>query len=73
MKKALSMLPQDLNGTNAKIIGSVHDEIILEVSEAQTDIVAKILKDTMEEAGRHFLKTVPVVADVNISDNWAGK
>ncbi len=71
MKKALGMLPNALKGTDAKIIACVHDEIILEVPENQSDQVAKILKNTMEEAGRFFLKTVPVVADVSIADCWA--
>jgi hypothetical protein len=35
--------------------------------------VALILKDTMEEAGRSFLKVVPVKAEVVIVDSWAEK
>jgi hypothetical protein len=31
--------------------------------------VALILKDTMEEAGRSFLKVVPVVAEVVVADS----
>lgn len=51
----------------------VHDEILLEVPIEATDEVALILKETMEEAGRSFLKTVPVEADVVVVSSWAEK
>jgi hypothetical protein len=35
--------------------------------------VALILKETMVEAGRVFLKTVPVEADVVIANTWTEK
>jgi DNA polymerase I-like protein with 3'-5' exonuclease and polymerase domains len=35
--------------------------------------VALILKETMEETVRSFLKVVPVEADVVIVDSWAEK
>lgn len=73
LKKALGMLPNALNGTGAKIIGCVHDEIILEAGEAGSERVATILRETMETAGRFFLKTVPVVAEVSVGDSWAEK
>ena len=56
-----------------QIIGCVHDEIILEVEEGQSKKAATVLKQIMEEAGRFFLKTIPVVADVSITDSWADK
>ena len=73
MKKALGMLPIALKGTEAKIIAFVHDEIIFEVNEDASERVAKILRETMETAGRFFLKTVPVVVDVSVGDSWAEK
>ena len=73
LKKALGMFPNALKGTEAKIIGCVHDEIILDVPEVQSEEAAQTLKETMEAAGRFFLKTVPVVVDVSIADSWADK
>jgi DNA polymerase I-like protein with 3'-5' exonuclease and polymerase domains len=35
--------------------------------------VALILKDPMEEAGRSFLKVVPVEVEVVVADSWAEK
>jgi hypothetical protein len=35
--------------------------------------MALILKETMEEAGRSFLKVVPVEAEVVVVESWAEK
>jgi len=73
VKKALAMLADVLSGTGVKIIGSVHDEIILEAPQAKAEWASAILKSTMEQAGRHYLTLVPVVAEVAIADSWAEK
>jgi len=69
VKKALGLLVPRLNGT--RIIGVVHDEILLEALEGDASHAASILKDTMEEAGNSILRKVPCVADVNISSSWS--
>lgn len=51
----------------------VHYEILLEAPIGATDEVALTLKETMEEAGRSFLKIVPVQAEVAIVDSWTEK
>ena len=72
-KIALGRLPFALKGTEAKIIAMIHDEIIIEVPEANAHDAAAILQRTMETAGNEVLKTVPVVAEARIADNWAQK
>jgi len=37
------------------------------------DKLALILKDTMEETGRSFLKTISLEAEVWVVDTWAEK
>jgi DNA polymerase I len=64
-------LPGKLIGTGAKIIGTVHDEIILEVSEDQAESIAEILKTAMIEGGSEFLKNVPIEVEVTIANSWA--
>jgi DNA polymerase-1 len=71
VKKALGMLVERVKGTEIKIIAVVHDEIILESTDAVADDAANLLKSTMEEAGNSILKHVPCQADVNVSQNWA--
>ena len=72
-KIALGRLPSALKGTHAKIIAMIHDEIIIETPEASARDAAAILQWTMESAGNEVLKTVPVVAEARIADNWSQK
>jgi len=51
---------------NAKIIGSIHDEILLEVSEERAEEYARRLKEIMERVGSELLHPVPVKAEVKI-------
>ena len=55
------------------MVACVHDEIILEVEEAQALKAQQILQQVMVAAGRHYLTDVPVVVEATIADNWAGK
>ena len=57
----------------ARIIGTVHDEIILEVPEKMANNAAAILRKTMIEAGKVYLSKVQVEVEVTIGDTWAEK
>ena len=71
IKQALAWLPQAFTGMDARIIGTVHDEILVEAPEDRAESVAQILKTTMEQAGQIYLKTVPVIADTRVGLSWA--
>ncbi len=51
-KESTGLYPQRLADTGLQIIGTVHDEIILEVPDKLAEEVAVILKETMIEAGK---------------------
>ena len=70
IKKALSMLSEPLKAKGARIIGCVHDEIILETLEEPLGNVTSILRNIMEQAGQAFLKYVPVKAEEKIPSCW---
>jgi DNA polymerase I-like protein with 3'-5' exonuclease and polymerase domains len=59
-----------LADTGSQIIGTVHDEIILEVSEKMAGEVAVILKKTMIQAGKAALSKVQIEVEVTVADNW---
>ena len=73
IKNALGMLVDKLDYSSTKIVAIVHDEILLETEQDQAPEVARILKETMEKAGSQYLRLVPLVAEVEIADNWAEK
>jgi DNA polymerase I-like protein with 3'-5' exonuclease and polymerase domains len=62
-----------LADTGARIIGAVHDESILEITEGVANDAAVILKEIMIQAGKAFLSKVPVEVEVTIADTWAEK
>lgn len=72
-KVALAKLPTVLEGTGARLIGFIHDEILLESPEATADEAARILQDCMIRAGETYLKLVPVEVEACVADSWADK
>jgi len=70
-KKALGLLVPRLKDTDTRIIGTIHDEILLEALACDAPYAAEILKSTMEEAGNTVLTHVPCQADVNIAPHWS--
>ncbi len=51
----------------AKIVMQVHDELVVEVSEKESDKAMKVMKDIME----HSIKTnVPIVVDIHKGNSW---
>lgn len=73
IKIALGKLPDALEGTSAKILATVHDEILLESDPLEAEKVSMILKNAMEEAGKKLLKKVPIIAEAKIARNWSEK
>lgn len=73
LKKALTLLRDELEGTGARIIGCVHDEILVETPAACAAEVAEMTGRTMEKAGRAWLEQVPVPASVVVGRSWAEK
>jgi DNA polymerase I len=54
-------------GLGAQLLMQVHDELLVEVPEAEVEKVTAILKHEMESA---VTLDVPLVADVGVGDNW---
>ena len=73
VKNAMGMLYHALKDFDAAMVAVVHDEIVLECCENQAQEVAKVLKQTMEQAGSMYLRSIPVIADAHIAESWAEK
>ena len=72
-KKALCILHDRSRHNEIRIIGCIHDEIIIEAPVEEIDTAAQILKQSMIDAGTAYLKDVPVVVEVSIACNWYEK
>ncbi len=53
--------------SEVKMLLQIHDEIILEVKEERAKVVAEKIKTILEDA---YTLRVPLVANVEIGDNW---
>lgn len=73
----LSMVQTDQRYRNerldAKIVGFVHDSVLIDVSEKDVERAARILQDSMENVDTslfEFTVPVPLRADTKIGDHW---
>lgn len=73
LKTVLSILPDLLAGSSGKLIACIHDEIVVECTNEQAEMIQSILRSAMELSAKKYLKTVPVVADAHIASSWAEK
>jgi DNA polymerase I-like protein with 3'-5' exonuclease and polymerase domains len=62
------------NIEGAKLLFTVHDEIVSEVPENKAEEVAEIKAEVMRQAFHRFVQTVPVGTNdevgVTIADHW---
>jgi hypothetical protein len=70
-KLALIGLNEALRDYDARVVNTVHDEIVVEAREDQAEVVCKIVEHEMVKAGQETIKLVPVVADAKIADYWS--
>ena len=55
---------------DAKLINTVHDEIVIECGESIAEEMSGIMRDCMIKAGEHYLHKLPVDVECTISDSW---
>jgi len=67
MAEVYSSLPEEV-----RMIGSIHDELILEAPEALVQDMASLLLEIMRRVGSELLSPVPVDAEVEILQSWGG-
>jgi len=56
-------------GLRARLLLSVHDELLFEVPRDEVDALARIVRETMEAA---LPLDVPLTVDVKVGDDWEG-
>jgi DNA polymerase-1 len=71
LKRALRLLNDDLHSTSGKIVNIIHDEIVVEVEESESEEVAQKVERAMCSAGEEYVQTVPVKVEFQIASEWA--
>ncbi|MDQ4043201.1 MAG: bifunctional 3'-5' exonuclease/DNA polymerase [Actinomycetota bacterium] len=69
-KLALAYIREELEGFDARLINSIHDEFVVECAEEVAPEVAERTRDGMVRAGEEILEKVPVEVEVAISPKW---
>jgi len=70
LKRALSLLKDELRDTSARIVNIIHDEIVVEADADEAEAIAWKVEHAMCAAGEEHLKTVPVKVETEIADEW---
>jgi DNA polymerase-1 len=55
-----------------KIVAIVHDEIVLECKETDSEMISRELKNCMMEAWYQFIADVKIDVDITIGKSWGG-
>jgi len=69
-KLALIHISEKLNGLDARIVHTQHDEIIVEAKDDVADHVQAIVKESMEAALKRIIPEIPFVAEIRVTDLW---
>jgi len=69
MRRAMSRVPAALTRENlsARVLLQVHDELLLEVPEAEVEATTTVVRAAMEGAAT---LSVPLIAEAGVGDNW---
>lgn len=69
-KRAMKLVDDALMGTDAQIVHSIHDEVIVECDAKIAEETTQRVSDAMIAGGKEFLTRVPVLVDAKVLDNW---
>ena len=72
MKRALVMLAERLP-TEARLISTVHDEVLVEAPEVMAEQVRLIVENAMVEAMAELFPQVPIEVEAGVCEHWGEK
>jgi len=72
MKQAIVFVTERIP-EDARIVSTVHDELVIECREQDAEAVGKILSESMTEAMSALSPEVPVEVEANTCTSWAEK
>lgn len=73
---SMSILHERLNPKRAKVLGNLHDAVILEVLESEAEATGEVVREVMENLPLKrlfgYVPSVPIKVDIGIVDHWGG-
>ena len=69
-KLALYLISRGLEGMDARIPNTLHDEIIVEARDAIEDQVKSIVEESMEAAFKRIIPEVPFAVEIRVAEAW---
>ena len=69
-KLTLYLIYRGLEGMDARVVHTQHDEIIVEARDAIEDQVKAIMKECMEAAFERNVPEVPFGAEIRVDEAW---
>jgi DNA polymerase-1 len=72
MKQAIVTLAERLPHT-ARILSTVHDEVIVEVPEADAEQICELVAATMKEAMEALFPEAPIEVEAGTCNHWGEK
>jgi DNA polymerase-1 len=70
-KYALVFIHEKLESYDARLVNTVHDEIVVEARAEQAEEVLKMVEKEMIRAAQLVVTVVPIVADAILADSWS--
>lgn len=70
IKEAMILLRKSLLGTSARLVNSIHDELVVEVREDEADLIGERVQSAMKLAAQRWLTKVSVGVDIKIAHAW---
>lgn len=73
IKRAMIILNKKIkqyNRTDLKLVACVHDEFVSEGLRNKLEEGKNIIVDSMKEAGEYYVKSVPILVNVDVADHW---
>lgn len=72
MKYSLGLLARVLPACGARLVATVHDQVLVEVSERRAEEVRDLVVAKMKEGMSHYVSAVPIDVDAKIKRTWGG-
>ena len=69
-KRGMRLLHEELRGTSARVVNTIHDEIVVEADAGEAEAIAEKVENAMCKAGEEYIKKVPIKVETVIADEW---